>query len=263
MHRIGPRSSRRETPRLQRLLVIGVLLGTSHCAPTVADNPAVLPSLAATRAEPPSNRDGDYLIDARDVCPDVPGVAPDGCPERDSDGDGFLDSVDSCPDDPGVEPRGCPIPDSDGDGILDPDDACIGKQETKNGFNDENGCPDEIPVELAKYTGTIKGILFDLDRDTLRPRSRPVLDRAVRVLQNYSTVRIEISGHTDSTGSVEYCNDLSGRRASSVKRYLVEHGVDGARLETRGAGPDEPLDTNKTAQGRARNRRIEFTLLVQ
>ena len=212
---------------------------------------------------PERDRDGDGFMDSQDACPDVPGIAPDGCPERDRDGDGFLDSVDKCPDDPGVEPDGCPIPDTDGDGILDPDDKCPTVPETKNGYQDEDGCPDEIPVALAKFTGTIKGIYFDLDKDTIKPKSKPVLDRAVSVLQEFNTIRIEISGHTDSTGSVEYNRDLSKRRALSVKKYLVEHGVEDARIEYRGAGPDEPVDTNKTAAGRAKNRRIEFTILVQ
>ena len=60
-----------------------------------------------------------------------------------------------------------------------------------------------------------------------------------------------------------YGRDLSTRRAASVKNYLVEHGIDTARIETRGARADEPIATNKTAAGRARNRRIEFTILVQ
>jgi len=89
-----------------------------------------------------------------------------------------------------------------------------------------------------------------------------VLDRAVDVLREFEAIRIEISGHTDSTGSPEYNRDLSLRRSNSVKRYLVEHGVSESRIETRGAGPDEPIDTNKTAAGRAKNRRIEFTILV-
>lgn len=212
---------------------------------------------------PERDRDGDGFMDSQDACPDVPGVAPDGCPLKDRDGDGFLDIVDKCPDDPGVEPDGCPIPDTDGDGILDPDDKCPTQPETRNGYQDEDGCPDEIPTALAKFTGTIKGIYFDLDKATIKPKSRPVLDRAVAVLKEFPSIRIEISGHTDSTGSPEYNKTLSGKRAASVKEYLVEHGIDTARIESRGAGMDEPVDTNKTAAGRAKNRRIEFTILVQ
>ena len=89
-----------------------------------------------------------------------------------------------------------------------------------------------------------------------------MLDRAVAVFQEFPSIRIEVSGHTDSTGAPAYNRDLSRRRAEAVKRYLVEHGIDVARIQTRGAGPDEPLDTNRSAAGRARNRRIEFDILV-
>lgn len=212
---------------------------------------------------PERDRDGDGFMDSQDACPDVPGVAPDGCPLKDRDGDGFMDIVDKCPDDPGVEPDGCPIPDTDGDGILDPDDKCPTEPETRNGYEDEDGCPDTIPTALAKFTGTIKGIYFDLDKSTIKPKSRPVLDRAVAVLKEFPSIRIEISGHTDSTGSAEYNKKLSGERAKAVKDYLVEQGIETNRIESRGAGMDEPVDTNKTAAGRAKNRRIEFTILVQ
>ena len=211
---------------------------------------------------PERDRDGDGFMDTQDACPDVPGIAPDGCPEKDRDGDGFLDSVDKCPDIPGVEPDGCPIPDTDKDGYLDNVDQCVDRPETWNGFDDHDGCPDGLPPPVAVFNGTIKGIYFDLDKDTIKPRSRPVLDRAVQVFTDFTAIRTEISGHTDSTGSVAHNRDLSRRRAESVKRYLVEHGIDPARIETRGAGPDEPVDSNRTAAGRARNRRIEFNLIV-
>ncbi|MBL8975589.1 MAG: OmpA family protein [Myxococcales bacterium] len=211
---------------------------------------------------PARDRDGDGFMDDQDRCPDVPGIAPDGCPEQDRDGDGFLDSVDRCPDVPGVSPDGCPIPDTDRDGYLDNVDQCVDKPETWNGVDDHDGCPDEVPPAIAVFDGVVKGIYFDLDKDTIKPRSRPVLDRAVQVFTDFPAIRTEISGHTDSTGSVAHNRDLSRRRAESVKRYLVEHGIDAARIETRGAGPDEPVDSNRTPAGRARNRRIEFNLIV-
>ncbi len=212
---------------------------------------------------PERDRDGDGFMDSKDRCPDVPGIAPDGCPEGDRDGDGFLDSVDKCPDVPGVAPDGCPDQDRDKDGILDNVDKCPDIPENYNGFEDKDGCPDKIPDPVtADFTGTIKGIYFDLDKDTIKPKSRPVLDRAVKVLSDYDSIRIEISGHTDSTGSVEHNRDLSRRRAESVKRYLVQGGIAESRITTRGAGPDEPVDTNRTAAGRAKNRRIEFLILI-
>ncbi len=137
------------------------------------------------------------------------------------------------------------------------------KRERKNGYQDRDGCPDDIPLEMARKTGILAGVDFVIDRDTLKPRSFPVLDRLAEVLGKYPEIRIEISGHIPSTGELLYSSDISGRRARAVKKYLVEHGIDEARIETRGAGPDEPIDTNKTAVGRAKNRRIEFTILVQ
>ncbi|MCB9565732.1 MAG: OmpA family protein [Myxococcales bacterium] len=212
---------------------------------------------------PEKDRDGDGFLDSQDACPDTPGIAPDGCPEKDRDGDGILDSQDKCPDTPGVPPDGCPIPDTDGDGILDLNDKCVTEPETRNGYEDEDGCPDEIPEQVNQFTGVIRGIYFDLNKDTIKPKSKPVLDRAVDVLKEFPSINIEISGHTDSTGSYEYNKDLSQRRANSVKRYLNEAGIEDGRITTRGAGPDEPIDTNKTAAGRAKNRRIVFTILVQ
>jgi outer membrane protein OmpA-like peptidoglycan-associated protein len=237
----------------------------------------------------PSDRDHDGFPDDRDQCPDVPGVAPDGCPLLDSDGDGFLDVDDQCPDVPGVAPDGCPPPDSDGDGFLDPDDQCPNEPgvapdgcpdldadkdgipipqdqcpdepETFNGFEDEDGCPDEVPPDLAGFSGTIEGVFFDVGKATLKPESRKTLDGAVDVLTRYPKVRVEISGHTDSTGARDLNMDLSRRRADAVMEYLVSKGIDASRLQTRGAGPDEPIDTNQTKPGRARNRRIEFRQL--
>ena len=240
----------------------------------------------------PSDRDGDGIIDANDKCVDEPGVpeyqgcpVPDsdgdgildpddecvdepgvedyrGCPIPDTDGDGILDPDDECVDEPGVEDyRGCPIPDTDGDGVLDPDDACVEEPETKNGFEDEDGCPDAVPEKVKKFTGAIDGIYFDTGKATIKAKSRPKLDAAVSVLKEYPNVRLEISGHTDSKGNDGYNMELSRRRAEAVKAYFVAAGIGGDRLETRGAGETEPVKSNKSRAGRAANRRIEFKLL--
>jgi OOP family OmpA-OmpF porin len=250
----------------QRALLLAGPLRLGGCAPTLPERPPAPVTTAAPIAPPPSaprDRDRDGVVDDRDACPDLEGVAPDGCPDPDRDGDSFPDRRDRCPDQTGVEPDGCPIPDSDGDAILDPDDHCPREPETRNGYADHDGCPDPIPAELATITGVLRGVHFELDRDVIRPASRPTLERVVRALEYFPTVRIEVSAHLDSTGSTEYCKDLSGRRAAAVKRYLADRGIDPKRIESRGAGPDEPVDTNKTARGRARNRRIELTLLVE
>ncbi|MCY1013279.1 OmpA family protein [Nannocystis pusilla] len=223
--------------------------------------PGVAPDgcpLATPAPEPDS--DGDGFLDSQDACPQEPGVAPDGCPEKDSDGDGFVDSKDKCPEVPGVAPDGCPPPDRDKDGIPDAEDKCPDIPETKNQYQDQDGCADEVPRAVTKFTGVIKGIFFDVDKDSIKKTSRATLDNAVKVLKDFPDVKVEISGHTDSTGDRDHNIDLSKRRADAVKQYLVDKGIDGGRISTRGAGPDEPIADNKTAKGKSQNRRIEFKL---
>jgi outer membrane protein OmpA-like peptidoglycan-associated protein len=213
-------------------------------------------------APPPDpDRDKDGFLNERDDCPDTPGVSPDGCPPRDTDKDGFVDTEDACPYEAGVEPDGCPIRDQDGDGIPDPIDACPTKPETDNGFEDEDGCPDEIPTEMREFSGIIEGIAFATDSSEITEATKPVLDRAIKVLTDYPDIRIEIVGHTDNEGTAEYNVQLSTERAQSVKQYLVDGGIDASRIEIRGAGQNEPIASNDTEEGKALNRRTEFKLV--
>ncbi|HEY0138392.1 MAG TPA: OmpA family protein [Nannocystis sp.] len=212
---------------------------------------------------PAQDSDGDGFKDPADKCPQEPGVAPDGCPAQDSDGDGFTDDVDKCPDVAGVAPDGCPPPDADGDGIPDKDDKCVQEPETRNGYEDTDGCPDEVPKSVTQYTGVIQGIYFDFNKDTIRKTSAPTLDAAAKIFQEFPDLRVEITGHADDLGSREYNIQLSERRAEAVKRYLVGKGVAAERIETRGVGPDAPIDNNKSETGRAKNRRIEFKILIK
>ncbi|MGB1274895.1 MAG: OmpA family protein, partial [Nannocystaceae bacterium] len=246
-----------------------------------ADQCPQRPGLVENRGCPLVDSDGDTLFDPGqagvppeqvDRCPQQPGPPlNEGCPLIDSDGDTLYDpgqpavaeaDTDQCPQQPGPrENRGCPWPDSDGDGIIDIKDKCPNDPETANGFMDQDGCPDEVPNTLKKFTGVIKGIYFDVDKDTIKKRSKPVLTRAVKVLKDFPSIRVEISGHTDADGGREHNLDLSQRRADSVKAFLVEQGIDGARLTTKGYGPDQPIESNKTRKGKAKNRRIEFRLV--
>ena len=156
---------------------------------------------------------------------------------------------------------GCPDADNDADGILDGSDKCPDEAETKNGFEDEDGCADQVPAAVQQFTGTIQGINFKINSDKLTAGSSKTLDAAVAVLQEYPALRIEISGHTDITGNVDHNRDLSQRRADRVKEYLVKKGVAAERLEAKGYGPDKPIATNDTKEGQMANRRVEFTLL--
>jgi outer membrane protein OmpA-like peptidoglycan-associated protein len=219
--------------------------------------PAIPPS--ATR-----DFDADGFVDPHDRCPRVPGPGPFGCPDPDDDDDRFPASADRCPDAPGVDPDGCPVPDADADTIADANDLCPGEPESDNGFHDEDGCPDQIPADLERALRPISGVHFHvigMREFLLKPSARPALDRIVQALARYPDIHIELSAHYDSTEEIKYSIFPSGRRAAWIKRYLIEHGADATRIYARGAGPDEPIDTNKTAAGRARNRRIEFMLI--
>jgi outer membrane protein OmpA-like peptidoglycan-associated protein len=222
------------------------------------DTPGIAPDGCPDR-----DSDGDGFYDSVDKCPTVPGVAPHGCPPSDRDKDGFLDEVDACPDEPGVAPDGCPLRDTDGDGILDKDDKCVTEPENRNGWEDTDGCPDEIPKAVSKFTGVIKGIYFDFNKATIKKNSAPTLDAAAKIFNEFPDLKVEISGHTDDVGTREYNVDLATRRAESVKTYLTNKGVAADRIKVRGAGPDEPIADNKKAAGRAKNRRIEFKIVIE
>lgn len=107
----------------------------------------------------------------------------------------------------------------------------------------------------------LKNIFFDFDKATLRDVSIPELTRLINFLNEVPSLRIEISGHTDSRGSDEYNQKLSEDRAKAVVAYLVEKGISAKRLEYKGYGETKPIATNETDEGRQQNRRTEFKIL--
>src|SRR6478609_4363210 len=209
----------------------------------------------------PADTDSDGVLDKDDFCPREAGPAPNGCPDPDPDHDGVPLPCDQCPKEVGVKPTGCPIRDTDGDGIFDDKDKCVDKPETKNGFEDEDGCPDTVPDAVKKFSGVIEGIYFDKNKATVTAKSKPVLGNAAKVLNSYPSIHLEISGHTSSEGDPAVNQRLSQERADAVKQWLVDNGVAPERLKTRGAGAEEPIADNKKAAGREKNRRIEFRVL--
>ncbi len=220
--------------------------------------------------DPDNDRDG--IPDSIDKCPNEAETKngiddDDGCPEKDEDGDGIIGSNDKCPneaeDKDGFEDDdGCPDLDNDKDGIPDATDKCPNEPETKNGYMDEDGCPDEVPAAVAKFTGVIKGIAFRKGSAVINPSSFPTLKAAVKVLKDYSALKIEISGHTSDDGTRERNVKLSQERADSAKAYLVRNGIDSGRVTTVGYGPDKPLVMGK-GKAQDKNRRIEFRLVGQ
>ncbi len=219
------------------------------------------------------DRDDDDLRDQDDRCPDQTGLRErDGCPALvDRDGDGHYDPgqhklpaglVDACPDEPGVkEYGGCKAPDSDGDGPDDLADRCPKQPETVNGFEDDDGCPDQLPLDVLKILGTIRGIQFGFLSARLADTSRPILEQTAKILAEYPELRLEIQGHTDSDGDPDANKRLSQRRAESVRRVLIEFGVAEERLRAAGYGGEQPDADNTTEAGRVANRRIEFCLV--
>jgi OOP family OmpA-OmpF porin len=138
-----------------------------------------------------------------------------------------------------------PAVDSDGDGVLDPDDKCPG---TPAGAKvDAQGCETEL---------TLRGVTFDYNAATLTPQDELILDSVVEILRQRPQFSVEVRGHTDSSGPDAYNQDLSERRAATVREYLVAKGIPDERLSSRGFGESEPIADNATAEGRAQNRRV-------
>ena len=198
--------------------------------------------------------DGDGIADKDDMCPNAKGsAANNGCP--DSDGDGVVDRDDKCPNVAGpVANGGCPWPDTDGDGVLDKDDNCPNEA----GVASENGCPEvTITEEAAKELEDFaRAILFNSGKTTFKAGVSAKLDQIVEVMNKFPKANFMIEGHTDSSGSDKVNLRVSDSRAKAVKDYLLKKGVDASRLESKGFGEAYPIADNKTAAGRAINRRV-------
>jgi len=244
---------------------------------------------------PDPNNDGDGLMDVDDRCPNNPEDADgfedtDGCPEADNDQDGLVDAEDRCPIDPGpASTMGCP--DRDSDGLSDEDDECPdqgGPRET-NGCPDSdsdrvpdvrdacpsepadaridprrsNGCPSRVVVTKQSIE-ILEMVYFETNKAVIKPVSYGLLDDVAKTLNTYTDIKlIEVSGHTDNVGKDDANLKLSQARSEAVMKYLVTKGVDPTRLVARGYGETKPIDTNDTAEGRAKNRRVAFTILQQ
>lgn len=201
--------------------------------------------------------DGDGIQDSEDACPDVVGVkALNGCP--DADGDGITDKEDKCPTVAGPKANnGCPWPDTDGDGVLDKDDKCP----TVKGTMANNGCPEMSQEQVTKLNAYAKTILFNSGKSSFKQETFPVLQSITAILKEFPSSKFSIEGHTDSDGKDAMNQTLSEERAAAVKNYLIENGIASDRLASSGFGETKPIDTNKTAKGKANNRRVEVLLV--
>ena len=186
----------------------------------------------------------------------------DNCPEEPEDFDGFQDD------------DGCPDPDNDRDGLCDPwveakgmlaqnahickgVDLCPDQSEALNNYKDDDGCPDEVP-QPPKKVFVLEGVNFESGKATITQDSHISLMMVVDIMETFKEATFEIVGHTDNVGSKEKNKQLSADRAAAVKNFLVENGISESRIVTSGKGDSQPVASNKTPEGRAQNRRIEF-----
>ncbi|MCA9696859.1 MAG: OmpA family protein, partial [Myxococcales bacterium] len=168
----------------------------------------------------------------------------------DGDGDGIDDRQDQCPHEPEdrdgfVDEDGCPEPDNDGDGLLDTDDACPNEPEVINGVVDDDGCPDEGEALVALRDDRIEllsPVEFEINKAQIRPRSYPILDQVVTILRHHPQLRLRIEGHRDNSGDWSIrAAEITDKRAQAVLQYLVDHGIDPERLRALGYGADKPI----------------------
>jgi outer membrane protein OmpA-like peptidoglycan-associated protein len=227
------------------------------------------------RREHAGDRDNDGIPDDVDACPDEPEDHQppdpnDGCPApKDRDGDGIPDQYDRCPDQPedkdGIEDAdGCPEVDADNDGIPDTQDACPTEPGKPNKDPKLNGCPlVKIDVEEGVWK-PLQQVHFKTGSAEILPESFPLLQEVADLLKSHAEVkRMSIDGHTDDRGGMDLNMKLSAARAASVMKWLVQHGIPQERLESHGYGPTRPVADNKTDEGRAANRRVEFKIVEQ
>jgi outer membrane protein OmpA-like peptidoglycan-associated protein len=219
---------------------------------------------------PEADNDGDGVLDALDQCPLLVEDADnfrdnDGCPEADNDGDGIEDELDACANqaedlDGWQDEDGCPDLDNDGDSLPDTIDQCPLEAETRNRFLDGDGCPDERPTYVfdAKVPVILYSIEFKAGSDELLEVSAPILDELARSMVEQPSIGVRVEGHTDDQGNDADNLGLSQLRALRVVNALINRGVDPRRLDYIGFGESRPLAPNKTEEGRAKNRRVEF-----
>ncbi|MEY2930225.1 MAG: hypothetical protein RL033_974 [Pseudomonadota bacterium] len=240
---------------------------------------------------PPPDADGDGILDRPDKCMNQPEDKDgfedeDGCPDPDNDQDGLLDNEDGCPNEPEdrdgfKDADGCPEPDNDSDGLLDAVDKCPFEAEDEPGEG-ADGCPKLMaktcpdgarPTSSGECLARISAGLIQIAEPvqfgeytaTLADSSRELLNQVVDILDANSSMKVQIVGHTDSWGVRAKNLELSRERARSVRFYLIRQSKDPGRMAKRlrslGKGESEPLESNDTAVGRAKNRRVEFVIV--
>ncbi|MEK7348786.1 MAG: OmpA family protein [Candidatus Eisenbacteria bacterium] len=217
----------------------------------------------------PSDSDGDGVFDGLDQCASTPAgakVDSKGCP-MDSDNDGVLDGLDQCENTPSgctVNTNGCPS-DADQDGVCDGNDKC--PDTPASARVDKSGCPIEVSQKETELLDTgmirLQDVNFDTGKATIKPESEKVLDEVGNILARWPELRIEIGGHTDARGSDAQNQKLSDARAKAVLDYLLNKfpELKPEQFSSKGYGETQPIGTNTSQLGMARNRRVEFKVM--
>ena len=208
--------------------------------------------------------DGDGLADGQDACAeaaeDKDGFEDgDGCPDLDNDKDGVVDAKDRCPMVAGVADNGgCADTDKDGDAVVDRLDNCPDVK----GVLKHQGCtgPQVVSISGGRID-LVDLVYFQTNKAVLQRRSFKLLDNVAEVINAHTEVStLVVEGHTDNEGDDAFNLDLSQRRAEAVVAYLVKKGVDGKRLIAKGYGETQPVADNASRKGRAQNRRVLFKI---
>ena len=158
-------------------------------------------------------------------------------PMADKDGDGIPDDKDKCPDraedkDGFEDQDGCPDIDNDNDRVLDIADKCPNVPETYNGYQDEDGCPDTVPPDLDTLKGTVEGLIYADGETVVRDSAQPAMKKIAELLAKYPSVKIVLIGHTDDREAKQFAQrptqqlDIPCRRLASAATF-------GARAPTR------------------------------
>jgi outer membrane protein OmpA-like peptidoglycan-associated protein len=215
-----------------------------------------VPGVPEKKGCPDNDRDNDGVSNDKDKCPDVAGSPyANGCP--DGDGDGVADGEDKCPAVAGLPKfNGCP--DSDNDGTMDPEDRCPDTP----GPASNKGCPELKQEEKEVLQFAMKAVQFETGSAKLLAVSNKILDEIAAIMNRYPEQKLRISGHTDSIGDAGENQKLSERRAKSCYDYLVNKGINGARMSHQGFGESKPIGDNRFADGREKNRRVAFDMYV-
>lgn len=141
--------------------------------------------------------------------------------------------------------------------MADIDDRCPNEA----GIAANKGCPEVKEEVLKVFTQALTGILFETGKDVIKASSFPILNNVVKVMNDNPVYNLAINGHTDNVGDDAMNLDLSDRRAAAVKKYLVDKGINAARMTSKGFGETMPVADNGTAAERTKNRRVEFKVV--